>query len=244
MRAPLRERQIGPRMISSLNIQAVTFDVGGTLIEPWPSVGHIYAEAAGRFGTAGVSPETLNQQFARVWRARAGFDYSRDAWRELVNQTFVNLSPAPPSKECFDAIYMQFANARTWRLFDDVLPVLEELKSFGLKLGVISNWDERLRPLLADLNLLKYFDEVVFSHEAGCTKPAPEIFHHAAALLGLPPAAILHVGDNDREDVVGARAAGFHAILVERGTLVTGALPGLTALVPALDLACRRDAAD
>jgi FMN phosphatase YigB (HAD superfamily) len=38
------------RPADSRPVEAVTFDVGGTLIEPWPSVGHIYAEAASKLG--------------------------------------------------------------------------------------------------------------------------------------------------------------------------------------------------
>jgi phosphoglycolate phosphatase-like HAD superfamily hydrolase len=45
-------------------IQAVTFDVGGTLIDPWPSVGHVYAAVAAEHGLTGVDPESLNVRFA------------------------------------------------------------------------------------------------------------------------------------------------------------------------------------
>ncbi len=48
-------------MIDRKRIRAVTFDVGGTLIEPWPSVGHVYAEVAARHGVAAIDVATLNQ---------------------------------------------------------------------------------------------------------------------------------------------------------------------------------------
>ena len=50
-------------------IRAVTLDVGGTLIEPWPSVGHVYARVAERFGIV-CSAEGVNRSFAAAWRAR------------------------------------------------------------------------------------------------------------------------------------------------------------------------------
>lgn len=204
-------------MIPSLkDIRAVTFDVGGTLIAPWPSVGHAYAEVAARFGISGVAPEALNQQFAAAWRERHDFDYSRAAWQELVHRTFAGLWPEPPDPDCFEAIYGHFATAAPWRLFDDVLPALAELKALGLKLAVISNWDERLRPLLQELRLDVYFDSFAISHETGCVKPAPGIFRRAAAELDVPPACILHVGDSADEDVAGARAAGIKATLLDR----------------------------
>ena len=197
-------------------IRAVTFDVGGTLIEPWPSVGHAYTEVAARFGIEDVAPEGLNRAFASAWRARRGFDYSRAAWQELVNQTFAGLWPEPLSQTCFEAIYERFAMPASWRVFDDVLPALAELKVRGLKLAVISNWDERLRPLLRELRLDVHFDAFAISHETGCAKPAAEIFQRAATELGVPCEHILHIGDSADEDVTGARAAGISATLLDR----------------------------
>ena len=202
--------------LSLEGIRAVTFDVGGTLIEPWPSVGHVYAEVAARFGIAGVAPEALNRQFAAAWKNRRDFDYSRTAWQEVVDQTFAGLWPEPPGRACFGAIYEHFATAVPWRVFDDVLPALAALKSRGLKLAVISNWDERLRPLLRELRLDIYFDAFAISHETGCTKPAAEIFRRAVAELGVPPACVLHIGDSADEDVAGARVAGINSTLLDR----------------------------
>jgi dihydrofolate synthase/folylpolyglutamate synthase len=197
-------------------IRAVTFDVGGTLIDPWPSVGHVYAGVAAQFGLS-VDAETLNRQFASAWAARKDFRHSVSDWSKLVEQTFLGLAPTPLSAKLFDALYNQFAAATAWRIFDDVVPCLEELKRRGLKLGVISNWDTRLRPLLRELLLDSYFDSVVISGEAGSQKPDSRIFQIAAAQLNLRPASILHVGDSSSEDVTGARAAGFQTWLLTRG---------------------------
>ena len=198
------------------DIRGVTFDVGGTLIEPWPSVGHVYAEVAAQFGIKGVAPETLNRRFTAAWRNRRDFDYSRAAWQEMVNQTFAGLWPEPLDGACFEAIYEHFATAAPWRLFEDVVPALAALKARGLKLGIISNWDERLRPLLRKLRLDVYFDAFAISHETGCTKPAPGIFQRAVAELAVPPACVLHIGDSADEDVAGARAAGISSSLLDR----------------------------
>lgn len=58
-------------------IQAVTFDVGGRLIEVWPSVGQIYAEVAARNGVKGLSAGLLDWRFAAAWRAAKRFSHSR-----------------------------------------------------------------------------------------------------------------------------------------------------------------------
>jgi len=193
-------------------IQAVTFDVGGTLMEPHPSVGHVYAEVAGRHGLTGISAELLNRRFAVAWRGLKDFNHTRSEWAELVDTTFHGLTDAPPSGTFFPELYFQFARPEAWRVFEDVSPTLDALATRGLKLGVISNWDERLRPLLRQLRLYDFFDSIVVSCEVGFPKPSPAIFQHTAAKLGLPPEAILHVGDSLVMDVQGGRVTGFHAV--------------------------------
>src|SRR5687767_15570112 len=80
------------RVLSSMEhlgqVRAVTFDVGGTLIAPWPSVGHVYSDVAARHGLRKLDIEKLNKQFAAAWESKTGFDYSRAAWAALVAKTF------------------------------------------------------------------------------------------------------------------------------------------------------------
>jgi putative hydrolase of the HAD superfamily len=204
-------------------IQAITFDVGGTLIQPWPSVGHVYAEVAARHGLHGISVDSLNRQFAAAWGSSNAFNYTRSEWYALVSQTFLGLSQTPISDSCFSELYDRFAQADAWRIFDDVLPALQFLHSSGLKLGIISNWDERLRPLLGELKLDRFFQSIVISCEVGQCKPSPAIFHRAAELLTSPADSILHIGDSPILDVNGATSAGFQALLLARGPVV---IPG------------------
>lgn len=191
----------------SMKIRAITFDIGGTLIEPWPSTGHVYAEVAARYGVKVGSPEWLTSRFLRAWAARTDFDYSRDQWFSLVRDTFGEAAGSLPV-EYFPAVFARFAEAGAWRIFDDVRPTLEALTRRGLKLGVVSNWDERLRPLLARLGLAPCFSSLVISCEAGATKPDPRVFLQAAKELKVTPGELLHVGDSRTKDVVGAEKVG------------------------------------
>jgi putative hydrolase of the HAD superfamily len=198
------------------NIQAVTFDVGGTLIRPWPSVGQVYAEVAAIHGARGISPAILNERFAAAWRGLEQFHHGRDEWSALVDRVFEGLTERPPSAWFFPELFERFGEPAAWRIFEDVKPAIDALASQGINLGVISNWDDRLQPLLDRLGLRKYFETVVISYETGFAKPSPVIFEHAARKLGLAPEFILHVGDNPRDDLGGAEAAGFQARLIER----------------------------
>lgn len=239
--------QITLLMPANALIKAVTFDVAGTLIEPWPSVGHVYSEVAVAHGFEPIAPALLNEAFVRAWKTKGQFDYSPSAWRELVQMTFAEWIARPPADGMFDAffhgLYRRFESAAAWRIFEDVFPTLAELKKLGLKLGVISNWDERLRPLLNNLDLSRQFDVLVLSIETGFAKPAPEIFRRAALLLDAPLETILHVGDNIAEDYYGALSAGMQAVSLSRqgaaaeGNYPAGAGPaGITLLseLPAL----------
>src|SRR5579871_719054 len=142
-------------------VQAITFDVGGTLIQPRPSVGHVYAEVAARHGLKHHTPETLNRRFANAWKKLKDFHHKREEWATLVAETF---GETPGKTEAFfPELYDEFARTRAWRIFDDVLPTLNHLASHGVNLAIVSNWDERLRPLLAGFGLHKYFETIIVS---------------------------------------------------------------------------------
>jgi putative hydrolase of the HAD superfamily len=197
-------------------IEAITFDVGGTLIKPWPSVGHVYAEVAANHGVERVSPEVLNHRFGMAWQATKNFNHGRDEWAALVDQTFAGLGDEPPSQTFFPELYDRFTQPGAWHVFEDVVPTLEALAASGTRLGIISNWDERLLPLLERLRLHTYFDAIVVSCDVGFAKPSPVIFEHAAKKLGVAPEFILHVGDSLQHDVTGAASAGFQTRLIDR----------------------------
>ena len=197
-------------------VHAVTFDVGGTLIQPWPSVGDVYAQVAAAHGHRGLSPQVLNRRFAAEWRALKNFQHTRSQWAELVAATFGELVQPPPSQSFFNALYARFAEPQAWHIDPDVRPTLKALAARGLRLGVISNWDERLRPLLVKLGLKAFFEVVVVSCEIGSPKPSRLIFDSAASQFELAPETILHVGDSPNMDARGARGAGFRALLLQR----------------------------
>ena len=194
-------------------VRAITFDVGGTLIEPWPSVGHVYAEVASKFGVRTIAPQQLTANFIRAWKAQTHFDYRRKSWFALVRDTFAPVELPP---EFFPAVYDRFAAPDVWYVYEDVVPTLTGLKERGFKLGIISNWDERLRPLLARLGLEQFFDCQIVSCEVGATKPDARLFQQAAVELDVAPDELLHVGDHHEFDVLGVARAGSQGRQIER----------------------------
>jgi putative hydrolase of the HAD superfamily len=197
-------------------IRAVTFDVGNTMIQAWPSVGHIYAEVAAAHGHAGFAPEELNRRFRNAFQAHGGKVNTKAEWAWIVAGTFAGLLPKRASDEIFPDLYDRFTHAHAWRVFEDVAPTLRALGERGLKLGVISNWDDRLRPLLHTLQLADWFDVIVVSCEVGASKPASAIFERAVQQLQVSANTILHVGDSFEADVAGANAAGLQGLQIDR----------------------------
>jgi putative hydrolase of the HAD superfamily len=209
-------------------IKAITFDVGGTLIDPWPSVGAVYASVAKDFGIE-CCPDTLTNQFIHSWGLRERFGYTRSEWREVVRHSFHG--QAEISEELFTAIYDHFAESKAWLIYEDVIPTLQRLEEAGFVLAAISNWDDRLIPLLEKLGLRPYFKEIVVSATVGAHKPDRLIFEHCAKRISFQPDEILHVGDSAREDIEGAMSAGFSALRIRRaGAIGPGEMQRLTEL--------------
>lgn len=202
-------------------IEAITFDVGGTLIEPWPSIGHVYAAVAEEHGVGGLSPEELNKRFVSAWRRLDCRAESREEWAAIVEATFKGMRPFTDPTSLFEALYARFTQPGAWRVFEDVAPTLQALQRRQLRLGILSNWDERLRPLLDRLGLAKAFEVVIVSCEVGCRKPDVAIFHRAAREFGLRPEQVLHVGDSREYDVEPSRRAGMRALGIRRGASAT-----------------------
>lgn len=202
--------------VETIQTQAVTFDVGGTLIQPWPSVGAVYAEVAGRHGFSGLDAERIEKQFHQAMAKRAEFRHTKEEWFGVARKSFRGLLSEAACEALFPFLYEEFGRADVWRIYGDVLPALDQLAERGFRLAAVSNWDARLRPLLRDLSLMPFFEAVSVSSEVGFLKPSAVLFEQALRMLGLPAGAVVHVGDSFAEDVVGAKSAGLAAVLLRR----------------------------
>lgn len=209
-------------------IQAVTFDVTHTLIHS-PRLGEIYAEVLGRHGGPPVTPAEAARLVRVVWqelaclaepgsdRFTAHPDGARGWWRRFVGRLGEYVGGPPVSPFAAAELFHRFGQAEAWEVYPDVLPALAVLRQRGLRLAVVSNWDERLPGLLAGLGLAPSFEAVVYSSEVGVEKPDRRIFQSALDRLEVVAGEAVHVGDGQLEDVEGALAAGMYAVQVSRG---------------------------
>jgi putative hydrolase of the HAD superfamily len=108
---------------------------------------------------------------------------------------------------------------RKERLWSNLIPgvgeALETLKNKGTRLAVVSNSNGMIEEILSNLGIRKYFDHVFDSHFVGYEKPDVRLFRHALEISDAHPERTLHIGDLYHVDVLGARSAGIHALLLD-----------------------------
>jgi putative hydrolase of the HAD superfamily len=100
-----------------------------------------------------------------------------------------------------------------FELYPEVQSVLGKLQKRGVLLAVISNWQKGLSHFCTELGIRDYFEVIISSAEVGIEKPDARIFEEASHRLRLAPQFILHVGDQEIEDFIGAQSAGFRSVL-------------------------------
>jgi len=118
-----------------------------------------------------------------------------------------------------DAVFARLdAYHRTHNLWEHapphVAPTLERLRG-RFRMAVVSNANGTVRAKLERMNLARYFELIVDSHEEGVEKPDPRLFHVALDRMGVRPAQAAYVGDLYHVDVAGAVAAGLRPFLLD-----------------------------
>ncbi len=101
-------------------------------------------------------------------------------------------------------------------LFDDVLSTMKILKEDRLTIGLLTNANRNVVSIHRELGLEPYLDFVITSEEAGADKPHPPIFLAALDRAGVNASEAVHVGDQYKLDVVGARGVGITPVLIDR----------------------------
>ena len=206
-------------------IKAIFFDAAGTLFYLTKTVGDHYAYVGREIGLD-LDAQQLDHAFHAAWRQmprRAAIDVPRENddkgwWHKLVGRVSDQVAPSLSKLDrdnFFEIAYDHFAEAGVWNLYPEVLDVLEQLRE-RFQLAVISNFDGRLRLILQNLGISKYFAHLFISSELGADKPDPEIFRRALKLIHLNADEVLHVGDDPERDWKAATEAGLLVFELDR----------------------------
>lgn len=197
---------------------AVLFDAFGTLLRMDAPGPHLHAELAkrgidvGELDAARAFREEIRYYLEHNLEGRDAESLAelRDRCAEVLRESL--RLPAGSHGDVRDAMLA----AIRFRAYDDAAPALMELRDFGFRPVVASNWDCSLPQVLERLGLRALVDAVVASATVGAAKPAPALFAAALDAAGADARDAVHVGDSLDKDVHGARAAGLRAVLLVR----------------------------
>jgi HAD superfamily hydrolase (TIGR01509 family) len=205
-----------------MTVRAIFFDAGNTLI-------HMdYDAIAAALGREGVTASAGEVRSAE-WRARIRLDASFSPGASTEH---------PSTGERYLAFVLDELGVRSaetvaalaawrrgynpprglWTVIDPAAePALRLARQAGVATGVVSNSNGTIAGILQSIGLAHHLDFVIDSSEVGVEKPDPRIFRIALARAARQPAEAAYIGDLYSVDVLGARAAGLHAILLDPG---------------------------
>lgn len=207
-----------------MNIQAVFFDMGGTL-DLYSCTPEMQLERTSaiqqRLLSAGINLGLSIEQLYQV------VSYGLSVYHQWSINHLEELSPQkvwgeyifaghPEVQDKLSSIAEDLMCFIETQYFDrqmrpEIPFVLDSIRRMGLKTGLISNVNSigQVPKNLSEYGIKKYFDPIVLSSDYGRRKPDPAIFHQAARLANVPASTCVHVGDRISRDIVGARKAGF-----------------------------------
>jgi len=200
-------------------VDAVVFDVAGTVLHPRVPMTRTYWEIGQQFGSR-LSEAVVGERFTKAFEEKfSGVVHeTSDAiqlatWQQLVADVFPNVLDR---SGLFEALWEFYACPQNWTVYEDVMPVWDDLKRRGLTVVLASNFDRRLHRLVAHREPLGEASYVFCSADLGVQKPDRRFFELISDQLEIPAARLLMVGDHPVNDFDGAIAAGWQACLIDR----------------------------
>ena len=201
-------------------VRAVLFDVDFTLALPGPELGPDgYRQVGERHGLT-LDPERYDTaRHAALATLQRHPEHVHDdeiwvAFTEEIVRGMGGEGDTAATSACAAEIVRAWELHEKFTLYDDALPVLEELRAHRIKLGLVSNGSRDLDEFVRHHGLV--VDYAVGSRAFGRTKPHPAIFREALAALAVEPREAAMVGDSYEDDIEGARALGLRAFLLDR----------------------------
>jgi putative hydrolase of the HAD superfamily len=208
----------GPGLTGLTKLRAVLFDVDFTLCRPGPELSaERYARIAARHGiTLEVGRyDDAREAAALNLKRHPELLHDDTIWHRFTEEIFLGMGgPEEIASDCATEIEQGWEVSENFELFEDALPVLDELRTARLRIGLVSNGIRDLTQFVAHHRL--DVDAIVDSRTHGRVKPHPTIFQAALDRLEVEAADAVMVGDSLEEDVEGARALGMRAILIDR----------------------------
>ncbi|XP_013774847.1 rhythmically expressed gene 2 protein-like [Limulus polyphemus] len=212
-------------------IRLATFDVTNTLLKFKLPIGEEYSQTSKLYGIQSDAAQ-LNAAFKRQWiilnqqhpnfGATTGLE-PKTWWTNLISRTFLDAGydylDQTQLQTLSRHLFKAYSSKVCWQMQRGTRSLLQNLAKANVQLGIISNFDTRLQGILSEVGLLHNFDFVIDSYSAKVKKPNQEIFNLAIERvkhLDIQPEQAVHIGDDLEVDYLGARNAGWNALLLTK----------------------------
>lgn len=226
-------------------IRAVLFDVDFTLARPGPELSpEGYRRLGERHGLT-LDPSRYDEaRYAALdsLQHHPELEHDDEIWVAFTERIINGMGGhAPSAHEAAREMVSFWEVHENFELYEDVMPVLDELRRHDLKIALISNTARALDEFVVHHRLA--VDAQLSSRAHGRTKPHASIFEAVLTRLAVAPHEAAMVGDSPADDVEGARSLGIQAFLLDRDGRHPeweNRLPDLYALPAALGLSRAR----
>jgi HAD superfamily hydrolase (TIGR01662 family) len=199
-------------------LKAVLFDVDFTLAKPGPELmpeGYVRCGAQHGLTLDAALYESARDGALVALKRHPELDHDEEIWIAFTERIVRGMGGDVETAHAVAVeLTSRWALHENFELYEDVLPVLEELRAAGLKLGLVSNSARDVREFARHHAL--EVDAGISSFHHGKTKPHASIFRAVLDLLDVEPQQAAMVGDTLEDDIEGARALGMQAVLVDR----------------------------
>ncbi len=212
-------------------IKAISFDLYNTLVQFWPPLDEIQQAACRELGlnvsksdiTRGyaVADVYFNQENANEPLSLRSEDRRLEFFARY-EQIILENAGLTVTRDLAKQIWqMAMSVPKDFVAFEDTIPALSTLQAQGYRLGVLSNLRRDMDALCERLGLAPYLDFCISPEDAGAEKPHAPMFLAALERAAATAKETVHVGDQYKADVLGARAVGIHGVLLDRGGWLT-----------------------
>lgn len=204
-------------------VKAVLFDLGGTLIYT-TEIPKVYKSILEAHGIKRSIKEISHaheetEKHLDIKKLAVLFE---EYWIRWNLQILKRLGIKENMRALAETIAEKWWDYSEVELYPEVVEILKQLRSIGLKIGIVTNGLESdYREILQKVGLLDSFDVTVGIDTVGKMKPHIEIFHYALNKLKVSPGETVFVGDRLEEDYEGARKAGLKPLLIDRDNLMS-----------------------
>ncbi|XP_060850096.1 rhythmically expressed gene 2 protein-like [Rhopalosiphum padi] len=222
----------------------ITFDVTGTLLKYRSSPAVEYSNVLNKYGLE-VKLSTLENLINKNWtfmtKAHPNFGLDtglkwENYWRIYAQNVFSkafqieNITDNVPLRDIIDDLMMTYSTGETFKVQNGAIELLDYLKNEKIPLGVLTNYDPRIKSMITNLGLSHYFKFILSSYEVRSEKPDIKIFRKAESYIekGLNRKLFLHIGDSYLLDFKGAKNAGWSACLVHIDKNIIKQYPSLS----------------